>query len=117
MPSWIATSAPLLARIGAADSLPPDQLKFIEETARENLIRSELLYQLAMREEVPDLEQQIDEQFDVIKSRSASEEEWEDALAKKGITPDGLREQLKRGIKIRRFIETEVSSKIEITDA
>jgi peptidyl-prolyl cis-trans isomerase C len=108
---------PLLARIGAADSLSPDQLEFIEETARENLIRSELLYQLAMREEVPDLKQQIDEQFDVIKSRSASEEEWKDALAKKGITPDGLRDQLKRGIMISRFIETEVLSKIEITDA
>jgi peptidyl-prolyl cis-trans isomerase C len=108
---------PLLARIGAADSLPPDQLKFIEETAKENLIRSELLYQLAMRREIPGLEQKIEEQFGVIKSRSASEEEWQDALAKKGITPGGLREQLKRGIMINTFIETEVSSKIEITDA
>jgi peptidyl-prolyl cis-trans isomerase C len=107
----------LLAGIGDADSLPPDQLKFIEETAKENLIRSELLHQLAMHQDIPDLERKIVEQFDAIKSRSESEEEWEDALAKNGITPDGLREQLKRGIMINVFIEAEVLSKIEITDA
>jgi hypothetical protein len=49
--------------------------------------------------------------------RSPSEEEWNDALATKGITPDGLREQLKRGIMIKAFVENEVVSKIEITDA
>jgi peptidyl-prolyl cis-trans isomerase C len=38
---------PLLARMGPADSVTPDQRKLVEETARENLIRSELLYQLA----------------------------------------------------------------------
>jgi peptidyl-prolyl cis-trans isomerase C len=108
---------PLLARFGAADSVTPDQRKLIEETAKENLIRSELLYQLAMHEDVPDLDHQVEEQLAIIKSRSTSEEEWQDALAKKGITPDGMREQLKRGIMINAFIENEVLSKIEITDA
>lgn len=108
---------PLLARFGSAQSVSPEQMAFIEEAATENLIRSELLYQLAMKQEIPDLEQQIDEQFAAIKSGSASEEEWNDTLADKGITPDGLRDQLKRGILINAFLETEVLAKIQITDA
>jgi peptidyl-prolyl cis-trans isomerase C len=108
---------PLLARMGPADSVTPDQRKLVEETARENLIRSELLYQLAKDQNIPDLDRQVDEQFALIKSRSPSEEEWNDALAKKGITPDGLREQLKRGLMINAFVQNEVVSKIEITDA
>ena len=108
---------PLLARMGPADSITSDQRKIVEETTTENLIRSELLYQLAKDQNIPDLDRQVDEQFTLIKSRSPSEEEWNDALAKKGITPDGLREQLKRGLMINTFVQNEVVSKIEITDA
>jgi peptidyl-prolyl cis-trans isomerase C len=108
---------PLLAKFGSADALSPEQRALVEETAKENLIRTELLYQLAMKQEIDDLEQQVEEQLAIIKSRSASEEEWNDALAKKGITSEGLREQLKRAIQINAFVENEVVSKIEITDA
>ncbi|EGV16669.1 peptidylprolyl isomerase [Thiocapsa marina] len=108
---------PLLARMGPADSITPDQRKLVEETAKENLIRSELLFQLAKDQNIPDLDRQVEEQFALIKSRSPSEEEWNDALAKKGITPDGLHEQLKRGLMINAFVQNEVVSKIEITDA
>lgn len=108
---------PLLAKFGSADALSPAQRALVEETARENLIRTELLYQLAMKQEIDDLEQQVEEQLAIIKSRSASEEEWNDALAEKGITSEGLREQLKRAIQINAFVENEVLSKIEITDA
>lgn len=108
---------PLLAKFGSADALTPEQRALIEETAKENLIRTELLYQLAMKQDIDDLEQQVEEQLAIIKSRSASEEEWNDALAKKGITSEGLREQLKRAIQINAFVENEVLSKIEITDA
>ncbi|QVL51447.1 MAG: peptidylprolyl isomerase [Thiocapsa sp.] len=110
-------SRPLLARMGPADSITPDQRKLVEETAKENLIRSELLYQLAMKQDIPDLDRQVDEQFALIKSRSPSEEEWNDALAENGITSDGLREQLKRGLMINTFVQNEVLSKIEMTDA
>ena len=108
---------PLLAKFGSADAISPEQRALVEETAKENLIRTELLYQLAMSQEIDDLEQQVEEQLAIIKSRSASEEEWNDALAKKGITSEGLREQLKRAIQINAFVENEVLSKIEITDA
>ncbi|WP_373509526.1 peptidylprolyl isomerase [Thiocapsa sp.] len=108
---------PLLAKFGSADALTPEQRALIEETAKENLIRTELLYQLAMKQDIDDLEQQVEEQLAIIKSRSASEEEWNDALAKKGITSEGLREQLKRAIQINAFVENEVLSNIEITDA
>ncbi|RKT44145.1 peptidyl-prolyl cis-trans isomerase C [Thiocapsa rosea] len=110
-------SRPLLARMGPADAITPDQRRLVEETAKENLIRSELLYQLAMNQDIPDLDQQVDEQFALIKSRSPSDEEWNDALAQKGITPDGLREQIKRGLMINAFVQNEVVSNIEITDA
>lgn len=110
-------SRPLLARMGPADSITPDQRKLVEETAKENLIRSELLYQLAMKQDIPDLDRQVDEQFALIKSRSPSEEEWNDALAENGITSDGLREQLKRGLMINTFVQNEVLSKIVMTDA
>ncbi|HSO83389.1 peptidylprolyl isomerase [Thiocapsa sp.] len=108
---------PLLARMGPADSITTDQRKLVEDTAKENLIRSELLFQLAKDQNIPDLDRQVEEQFALIKSRSPSEEEWNDALAKKGITPDGLREQIKRGLMINAFVQNEVVSKIEITDA
>ncbi len=108
---------PLLAKIGPADSITPDQRMLVEETAKENLIRSELLYQLAMDQAIPDLDQQADEQLAIIKSRSPSEEEWNAALAKNGITLDGLREQIKRGLLINAFVENEVLAKIEISDA
>lgn len=108
---------PLLARMSPADSVTPDQRKLLEETAKENVIRSELLYQLAKDQNIPDLDRQVDEQIAIIKSRLPSQEEWNDALAEKGITPDGLREQLKRGLMINAFVQSEVVSKIEITDA
>ncbi len=108
---------PLLARMGPADAVTPEQRKLVEETAQENLIRSELLYQLAMKQDIPDLDRQVDEQFALIKSRSPSEEEWNDALAENGITSDGLREQIKRGLMINAFVQNEVVSKIEMTDA
>lgn len=111
------TMQPLLTRLGAAESVSAEQMALIEEAAMENLIRSELLYQLAAKQNIPDLDQQVDEQFAAIKSGSASEEEWNETLASKGITPDGLREQLKRGVLIDAFVENELLAKIQITDA
>ncbi|EGV16292.1 peptidylprolyl isomerase [Thiocapsa marina] len=107
----------LLAQSRSAAPLDPAMRERIEETARENMIRSELLYQLAKDETVADLDEQTDAQLAEIRSRFASEEEWETTLAQKGVTPDALREILKQGILIDAFIENEVASKIEITDA
>jgi peptidyl-prolyl cis-trans isomerase C len=111
------TMRPLLAKFGSADALSPEQMALVEETAKENLIRTELLYQLAMKQDIPDLEKQVEEQLAIIKSRSASEEEWNDALADNGITLDELREQLKRAILINAFVENDVLPKIQISDA
>jgi peptidyl-prolyl cis-trans isomerase C len=108
---------PMLASIGPADAITPDQRMRVEETAMENLIRSELLYQLAMDQDIPDLDRQADEQLAAIKSRSPSEEEWNAALAKSGITLDALRDQIKRALLINAFVENEILAKIEVTDA
>lgn len=107
----------LSERSGLTAPLTPEQRDMVEKAAMENLIRSELLYQLAKEQEVPDLAQRVDEQLAVVKSRSESEAAWQEALADKGITEEGLREQLARGLLISAYVENALVSKIEISDA
>jgi peptidyl-prolyl cis-trans isomerase C len=108
--------ASLLESISAAGPLEPDQRALLEETAKENLVRSELLYQLAMRQEVADLDQRVQEQLESIRSELEDQSEWDEALASAGMTEEGLREQLRRAVLIDAFVETEVTPQIEITD-
>jgi peptidyl-prolyl cis-trans isomerase C len=109
--------AAVLEGLDGAGPLDPDQQALLEETAKENLIRTELLYQLARKDPVADLDQRVNEQYNQIREGLADDAEWQEALAAQGLTEDGLREQLRRAVLIDAFIEDQVASKIEITEA
>ena len=93
----------------------PDQKKKVEETARDQMVSAELLYQAASKEVAPDLGEKVEAKFDALKSRFATQEDMEKALAKKGIAIQEMKDLLRRDIVIGSYIDKQIASKIAIS--
>jgi peptidyl-prolyl cis-trans isomerase C len=93
----------------------PDLKKKIEDAAQDQLISAALLYQVASKETIPDLDDQVEAKFDELKSRFPASGDMDKALAQKGITVQEMKDLLRHDIVISSYIEKQIASKIAIT--
>lgn len=82
----------------------------------EELISAELLYQESQRARLGNLDKEINEQFDNIKKTFGSDDEFNKVLKDRGVTAKELKEDIKRGTYIKRFLEEKVYAGINITE-
>ena len=91
----------------------------IEEMKKEvleNLIKRELLYQKSKEQGIVIDKATIDEKIEPVKKRFASEEEFQTALASKGLSEKLLRAQVEQGMATKQLLDQEVIQKIIVPE-
>lgn len=106
----------LLAQNRQGQDLPPELLKQAEESTLENLISAELLYQTGAKQEIKELDKQVEDKIHQSKERFPSAAEFEKALKSAGLTEKELTEYTRKDIIINALIQKEVAPKVTVND-
>ena len=96
-------------RRGAAES-SVEQEREIREGALELLIRSELVYQAAVKRRIKVSDAAIDEELRVLRSQFPGDAEYQAYLHESGVTPDDVRSEARRRSMMRSYIDSVVDS-------
>ncbi len=98
-------------------AVPPEQQAAVDRQAVEQLVSAELLYQASAKQEIKDMEGQIDAKLAQGKSRFKNPEDFASTLKQIEMTETDLREYTRRDLLISRFIETTFVPKVTVSDA
>jgi peptidyl-prolyl cis-trans isomerase C len=98
-------------------SVPVEQQAALDKQALEQLVSAELLYQAASKQEIKDLDKQIDAKVAQGKARFKSEEEFKKAIKDVEMDEKDLREYTRRDLLISRYIETTFVPKVVVSEA
>jgi len=94
----------------------PEAMKEAQKAALDQLIFAELIYQEGLKTPPADLEKQIDFKMAQNKGKFESPEKYDEALKSSGVTEKDLTEISKKDIVISNYIETNIASKISVSD-
>jgi peptidyl-prolyl cis-trans isomerase C len=132
MPAVVATEGPV-ARVNGTtidaielrrakkvllrgQSVPPEQEAALDKQAVEQLVSAELLYQAASKEEIKDIDKQIDAKVAQGKSRFKNETDFKNAIKDLEMDEKDLREYTRRDLLISRYVETNFASKATVSE-
>ena len=93
-------------------AVPEEDLETFRSEILDQLIAEEILYQTGVDRGYEPTEQSIDTQFEQMRGRFETEEEWQQALDAQGTTEEQLREQLVRNTVLEQVI-TDVTADVE----
>ncbi|MBI5483189.1 MAG: peptidylprolyl isomerase [Deltaproteobacteria bacterium] len=96
--------------------VPPEQQAEIDKQALGQLLSAELLYQAAAKQEVKDLEQQIEAKLAQGKARFGTQEEFVKAIKDLEMEEKDLREYTRRDLLISKFVESEIVPKVKVAE-
>ncbi len=119
----IVTQTQLDARVEAALREAPPGLdaarrEEVRKASLKELVNEALLEDRARDLDVVSTDEEVEEQIKRLKEQNnvKSEEEFTKALESSGLTPERLRDQIKRSSTIQRVIGREVNSKVDLSD-
>lgn len=98
-------------------TIPVEQQPLLDKQAADQLVSAELLYQAAAKQNVKILDKDVDAKIAQDKSRFKDEQGFKQAISDLEMDEKDLREYVRRGLLISRFVESEFVSKIAISDA
>jgi peptidyl-prolyl cis-trans isomerase C len=98
-------------------AVPAEQQAALDKQAVEQLISAELLYQAAAKQEVKDLDKQIDAKLAKGKAGFKDEQEFKKAIKDLEMDEKELRDYTRKDLLITSFVEAEFVSKIAVTEA
>ena len=101
---------------GTGRSLNESQLPDIKKRVLETLINRELLYQESQKKGFKVEDKEVNEQFDVLKKRFPSEDEFKTALLKMKTSEAALKSQLRKGMGIQQFLDKEFVQKVKVPE-
>ncbi|MDP8214553.1 MAG: peptidylprolyl isomerase [Candidatus Euphemobacter frigidus] len=119
----VVTGAMLNQQIAAmrqqyAMRVPPEQMSRLQPMLRQqavaSLVNQELLFQKAEREEIEPDKEKVDEEIEKIAARFPSREQFEQQLARAGVTDEALRRDIARNLKIQLLIDKQLPPKEEL---
>jgi len=91
-------------------------LTTVKNRILENLIDTEVLYQQSQKEGVKVDDQAINEQIETIKKRFSDEAAYKKALEGMDVSEKEIRAQIQRGLAINQLLDTNVRTKITVTE-
>ncbi len=100
---------------GQAGHLPEELLERAKAQVVNQMIAEELLYQESVKQDFKFEKGFVDKELKKLKGRFTSDEQYHETLKRMQITEEQLKEQIARQVTIRKLIEKEVVSKINIT--
>ena len=92
------------------------QLIDVKKAVLESLINRELLYQESQNHSVKVEDEAVLEQFEIMKKRFPSEDEFKAALLKMKISETTLKSQMRKNMAIQQFIDKEFVKKINVPE-
>lgn len=98
-------------------TLPAEQQPLLEKQAVEQLVSAELLYQAAAKSDAKVLDKDLEAKLAQDKSRFKDEQEFEKTIKDLEMNEKDLREYVRRGLLISRFIDSAFVSKTTVSDA
>jgi peptidyl-prolyl cis-trans isomerase C len=107
----------MLAQNKVKQELTVEQRKEAEKAVVDQLISAELLYQAAVKLNIPDIDKRVESQVSQGRSKFPSQEVYEKALKENGLTESNIKEFARKEIYINNLIETQVASKITVSEA
>ncbi|QWV95142.1 peptidylprolyl isomerase [Geomonas oryzisoli] len=107
----------MLAQSKVTQPLAPEAQKEAEAAVLDQLTSVELLYQEAVKIDVPDLDQQVNDKVALNRAKFKSDEEFIDALKSVDMTMQDMQDFTRKDIVINNFIEQKFTAKAAATDA
>ncbi|MBJ6751072.1 peptidylprolyl isomerase [Geomonas anaerohicana] len=107
----------MLAQSQVKQPLAPDAQKEAEAAVLEQLTSVELLYQEAVKLEVPDLDKQVTDKVAQNRAKFKTDQEFIDALKSVDMTMQDMQDFTRKDIVINNFIEQKFTAKAAATDA
>lgn len=92
------------------------QLIDVKKAVLETLINRELLYQESQNHSVKVEDKAVDEQFEIMKTRFPSEDEFKSTLQKIKISEATLKSQIRKNMAIQQFIDKEYVQKVKVPE-
>ncbi|MBU4149833.1 MAG: peptidylprolyl isomerase, partial [Candidatus Omnitrophica bacterium] len=83
----------------------------------QELISAELLYQESKKAKLGNLSKEVEQQLENIKKGFGSDEEFKKMLEGRGINEKDLKEDIEKGISIKKFLDEKVYNSIMVSDA
>ena len=83
----------------------------------ENIVGMLLMYQDATAKGITADQAAIDNQWKQLKSQYPDEQKFQDALKQLNVTEESIKEQIKRGLTLQKFIKENFYDKVSITDS
>lgn len=103
-----------------AAQVPAEQLQqlqpMLRQQAVEALVNQDLLFREAVRQEITPTGEEIDAQLEEIVTQFPSRAEFESQLGLNGLTPDVLKDDIRRNLMIQRLVEAQFPEDLESTD-
>lgn len=107
----------MLAQTGAPSNLTAEQKKSAETAVLNQLVSAELLFQAGRKLELKDIEKQVAAQISSAKAKFSTPAQFDKSLKENGITENDLKEYARKELYINNLIETQIASKVSITEA
>ena len=107
----------MLAQSNAPKELTAEQKKEANSAVLDQLISAELLYQAGKKLKITDIDKRVEAQMKLGKSKFPSTVEYEKALKESGLAEKDLEEFARKEIYINNLIDSEIASKVTITEA
>jgi peptidyl-prolyl cis-trans isomerase C len=92
---------------------PNDQMKM---DVLDEMIDKELLYQEARKHEPKDIDEKVKKEFDGVKARFKTEEEFKTALKSDNLDEKGLNTLIKKGLTVDSYIQTVLAPTVKVSD-
>lgn len=92
---------------------PNDQMKM---DVLDEMIDKELLYQEAKKQEPKDIDEKVKKEFDGVKARFKTEEEFKSALKADNLDEKGLNTLIRKGLTVDSYITTVLVPTVKISD-
>ncbi len=96
--------------------IPAGKEQEVRKFVLNQLISAELMYQIAQKTPVVDLNKKIDDAITQLKGRFKSDDEYRKALAQQELTEKELRELIRRNVVIENHIKQTIASTVTVTD-
>lgn len=97
--------------------IPAEQQALLDKQAMDQLVSAELLYQAAVKQDAKVLDKDIDAKIAQDRTRFKDEQEFKKAINDLDMDEKDLREYIRRGLLISRYVEADFVSKIKVSDA
>jgi peptidyl-prolyl cis-trans isomerase C len=114
--AWELESAVKQAEVNAGKPVPPEQRDAVMRSVLDELVTYHMFARESRAQKIAVTDAELDAQIKMIRDMFPTEEAFKQALASRGLTPERLRAQERRGLEAQKVLQARVESKVSVQD-